>query len=161
LDRVWPWYWPKNGMLEKTVPFTWIIEKRMAASWWPDSKMFKIYMREGIDIIINCSEFDNRRDIPEGFKYYHISVPDFGIPSYKQIDRFIQITNNYKEESIVVHCVAGCGRTAQFIVAWAAHNGYIPKSMDPVKWIRKIRPCSLETKEQMEYARKLAKKYQK
>ena len=60
-----------------------------------------------------------------------------------------------------MHCVAGCGRTGQFIVAWAAHNSYLPDGIDPVKWIRKLRPCSLETKEQMEVARNLAKKYKK
>ena len=47
------------------------------------------------------------------------------------------------------------------IVAWAAYNGYIPDGIDPVKWIRKPRPCSLETKEQMDLARKIANKYQK
>jgi len=59
-----------------------------------------------------------------------------------------------------VHCVAGCGRTAQFIIVWAAFNKFIPYGMDPVKWIRKLRSCSLETKEQMDFARKIVKKYQ-
>jgi len=47
------------------------------------------------------------------------------------------------------------------IVALAAYNGFIPNGIDPVKWIRKLRPCCLETKEQMELARKIAKRYQK
>ncbi|MFX0031946.1 MAG: protein-tyrosine phosphatase family protein [Candidatus Hodarchaeota archaeon] len=161
MDKVWPWYWPKKGMPEKTEPFNWIIKGKLAASWWPDDTLFKKYQEENITVIINCSEFDNQNNVPYGFKYYHINVPDYGIPSTTQIEQFIQITNNYKNEAIVVHCVAGCGRTAQFIVVWAAYNGYIPKSMDPVKWIRKIRPCSLETKDQMEYARNLNRKYQK
>jgi protein-tyrosine phosphatase len=148
-------------MPEKAEPFNWIIKGKLAASWWPDDMLFKKYQEENITVIINCSEFDNRNDIPKDFKYYHLNVSDFGIPSTVQIERFIQITKDYKGESIVVHCVAGCGRTAQFIVAWAAFNGYIPKSMNPVKWIRNLRPCSLETKEQLENARKLAKKYQK
>lgn len=33
--------------------------------------------------------------------------------------------------------------------------------LDPAKWIQKLRPCSLETEEQMELARKIAKKYRK
>ena len=62
---------------------------------------------------------------------------------------------------MVVHCVAGCGRTGIMVIAWAAFNGHIPNGMDPVKWIRKFRPCSLETKEQMNLAREIAKKYRK
>ena len=135
----------------------------MAASWWPDPPVFEKYKKEGISVIINCSEFDNRKDIPNGFKYYHINVPDYGLPTEKQIEDILVICEKYRQnnESIVVHCVAGCGRTGQFIVAWAANNGYIPKHMDPVRWIRKYRPCSLETKEQMNFARRIAKKYQK
>ena len=60
-----------------------------------------------------------------------------------------------------MHCVAGCGRSGIMVVAWAAYNDYIPNGIDPVKWIRKLRPCCLETKEQMELARKIARKYQK
>lgn len=163
LVRVWPWYWPKKGMPEKTEPFSWIIKGKMAASWWPDSSIFERYKKEGIVVVINCSEFNNRKDIPKEFVNYHINVPDYGIPTDNQIEEFLQITSihSQKGQSMVVHCVAGCGRTAQFLVVWAAYNGYIPEYMDPVKWVRKLRPCSLETKEQMAYARKLAQKYRK
>ena len=148
-------------MPERTQPFTWIVKKKMAASWWPDPPVFERYKKEGISVIINCSEFDNRKDIPNIFNYYHINVPDYGLPKESQIETFLAICDKHglNNESIVVHCVAGCGRTGQFLVAWGAKNGYIPKSMDPVKWIRKYRPCSLETKEQMNFARKMAKKY--
>jgi len=149
-------------MPEKTEPFTWIIKGKMAASWWPDFSLYEIYKKERISVIVNCSEFDNHKDAPKEFYYYHFNVPDYGIPSNKQIDKFLQIckTHNQKREAIVVHCVAGCGRTAQFIIVWAASMGHIPNSIDPVKWIRKLRPCSLETKEQMAQARKLVKAYQ-
>lgn len=157
-----PWYWPKGGQPYRTEPFTWIIKGIMAASWWPDASVFEIYRKEGISVIINCSEFNNREDIPNSYTYYHISVPDYGVPTDHQIEQFLKICSSHSEksESIAVHCVAGCGRTAQFIIAWAAFNGYIPNGIDPVKWIRKLRSCSLETKEQMDFARKIVKKYQ-
>ena len=149
-------------MPERTQPFTWIVKEKMAASWWPDPPVFEMYKKEGISVIINCSEFDNRKDIPNIFNYYHINVPDYGLPTEIQIDTFLAICDKHglNKESIVVHCVAGCGRTGQFLVPWGAKNGHIPKSMDPVKWIRKYRPCSLETKEQKNFARKMAKKFQ-
>jgi protein-tyrosine phosphatase len=158
-----PSYWPIGGMPYKSDPFTWIVKRKIAASWWPDPSIIEIYKKEGISIVINCSEFDNRKDIQGSFQYYHFNVPDYGLPSENQIERFLVVTEKHglSKESIVVHCVAGCGRTGQFIVAWGAKNGYIPKNMDCVEWVRKYRPCSLETKEQMNFARKMAKKYQK
>ena len=50
MRQVWPSYWPKNGMPERTEPFTWIIKGKMAASWWPDSSLFDRYKKEGIKI---------------------------------------------------------------------------------------------------------------
>ncbi len=158
-----PSYWPIGGMPRKSDPFTWIVKGRLAASWWPDLLVLEIYKKEGISVVINCSEFNNRKEVQDTFKYYHINVADYGLPTDKQIGYFLTICEKHglNDEAIVVHCVAGCGRTGQFVVAWGAKNGYILKNMDPVYWIRKFRPCSLETKEQMNFARKMAKKYQK
>ena len=160
---VHPWYWPKNGMPERTTPFTWIVKNKIAASWWPDESLFEIYKKEGIKVIINCSEFDYRKKVPPDFQYFHINIPDYGTPTDSQLVKFFEITSKFRanNDPIVVHCVAGCGRTGIMVVAWAANNDYIPKGIDPVKWIRKLRPCCLETKEQMGLARKIANKYRK
>ncbi len=135
----------------------------MAVSWWPESREIEIYKKEGIKTVINCSEFDNRQEISKHFKYYHINIPDYGTPTDAQVERFLNITKEHlvKNEPIVVHCVAGCGRTGIMIVLWAAYNEIIPDGIDPIKWIRKLRPCSLETKEQVNLARNLAQKYKK
>ena len=158
-----PWYWPEGGQPHRANPFDWIVKEKIAASWWPDASVFEIYAKERIKVIINACEFDNKEEIPKVFTYYHIDIPDYGLPTEKQIKKFLEITTTHglKKDPIVVHCVAGCGRTGQLIIIWAAYNGFIPKNLDPVKWIRKIRPCCLETKEQMDLARKMAKRYQK
>jgi protein-tyrosine phosphatase len=158
-----PWYWPKGGQPHRTEEFTWIIKGILAVSWWPDPIVFDRYRKEGISVIINCSEFDYKNNLPSGFQYYHINIPDYGLPTRDQIEEFLKITkeHNQTKEAIVIHCVAGCGRTGQLVVIWAANNNIIPKGVDPVKWIKKIRPCCLETEEQMNFARTMAKKYQK
>jgi len=162
-NLVRPWYWPKGGQPHRANPFDWIVKGKMAASWWPDKELYDIYNKEGIKVIINASEFDNKKHNPKDFTYYHINIPDYGLPTENQVKRFLEITEIHGKDKkpIVVHCVAGCGRTGQLIVIWASYNGHLPNNIDPVKWIRKIRPCCLETKEQMELARRMAQKYQK
>lgn len=156
-----PWYWPIGGQPHRTEPFTWIVEGRMAASWWPDNDVLDYYKSAGIKVIINASEFDYKAEISDQYSYYYINIPDYGVPTDNQIIKFLKITDAHNEskDPIVVHCVAGCGRTGQLIVVWAAHNGYITKNDDPVQWIRNLRRCCLETPEQMNFARKISRRY--
>jgi protein-tyrosine phosphatase len=100
-------------------------------------------------------------DVPSQFSYHHINVPDFGVPSERQIETFLDIMHEHdsKGEPVVIHCVAGCGRTGQFIVAWCAKAGYISKSDDPVEWIIARRRCCLETADQRRFAEHLVRKY--
>ena len=151
-----PWYWPEKGQPERTETFTWIVEGVIAASWWPDPYVFDIYEEQNIRAIVNCCEFDNRHDVPSQFAYHHINVPDYGVPTDAQIEQFVRLMDKHHaaREAVVVHCVAGCGRTGQFIVAWCAKAGFIPVKDDPVQWIRARRKCCLETREQTECAKR-------
>lgn len=156
-----PWYWPERGQPERTEPFTWIVEGVIAASWWPDPYVFDLYLERGIRAVVNVCEFDNRRDVPAAFAYHHISVPDYGVPTDEQIDHFLELMDGHhrSKEAVVVHCVAGCGRTGQFIVAWCAKAGFIPRGADPLEWIRARRKCCLETAEQIRSARRLTQRH--
>jgi protein-tyrosine phosphatase len=113
--------------------------------------------------VVNCCEFDNRQDVPSQFTYHHINVPDYGVPTDAQIERFIALMDQHHaaREPVVVHCVAGCGRTGQFIVAWCAKAGFIPADKDPVQWIRARRKCCLETSEQTSCAKRWMSKYRR
>ena len=156
-----PWYWPDRGQPERTEPFTWIVEGVIAASWWPDPYVFDIFDEKGVKAVVNVCEFDNRKDVPERFDYHFFHVPDYGVPKDTQIEDFLDLMDkNYAaKKPVVVHCVAGCGRTGQFIIAWCAKAGFIPKGSDPVEWIRARRKCCLETGEQIQCAKKLMKQY--
>ena len=156
-----PSYWPEQGQPERTEPFTWIVEGVIAASWWPDPYVFDIYEEHSVKAIFNVCEFDNRQDIPAQFDYHFIHVPDYGVPTDKQLDQFIKLMDQHHAagEPAVVHCVAGCGRTGQFIIAWAAKAGFIPETEDPVDWIRTRRKCCLETGAQIECARRLTRQF--
>jgi len=156
-----PWYWPEKGQPERTEPFTWIVEGVIAASWWPDPYVFDLFDDHGIKAVVNVCEFDNRQDVPPHLNYHFIHMPDYGVPSEEQVDHFIKLMDKHHtaREPVVIHCVAGCGRTGQFIIAWCARAGFIPKGTDPVDWIRSKRKCCLETGAQEQCARLLTKKY--
>lgn len=156
-----PWYWPEKGQPERTEPFTWIVEGVIAASWWPDPYVFDLFKEKGIKAVVNVCEFDNGKDVPSEYDYHFIHVPDYGVPKEDQIDHFVELMDLHHaaREPVVVHCVAGCGRTGQFIIAWCAKAGFIPKGEDPVMWIRQRRKCCLETGAQMECARRLTRKF--
>ena len=156
-----PWYWPKRGQPERTEPFTWIVEGVIAASWWPDPDVFELFTEKGVKSVVNVCEFDNQEDVPKQFAYHFIDVPDYGVPTDQQIEQFIDLMDRHytANEPVVVHCVAGCGRTGQFIIAWCAKAGFIPKGTDPVDWIRARRKCCLETGAQIQCAKRLTKKY--
>ena len=156
-----PWYWPKQGQPERTEPFTWIVDGVIAASWWPDPEVFELFKEKGIKSVVNVCEFDNRQDVPKQFAYHFIHVPDYGVPTDEQIERFIKLMDRYHaaKEPAVIHCVAGCGRTGQFIIARYAKAGFIPKGSNPVEWIRARRNCCLETGAQIQCAKRLTKKY--
>jgi len=87
---------------------------------------------------------------------------DYGVPTDTQIETFIKLMDRHHQakEPVVIHCVAGCGRTGQFIIAWCAKAGFIPKGHDPVQWIRAKRKCCLETGAQENCAKRLTKKFQ-
>lgn len=158
-----PWYWPENGQPERTEAFTWIVEGVIAASWWPDPGVFERFDAEGIRAVVNVCEFDNRRDVPKHLDYHFIHVPDYGVPSEEQIEHFNDLMDRHHlaREPVVIHCVAGCGRTGQFIIAWCAKAGFIPPESDPVDWIRARRKCCLETEAQITCARRWTKKYRR
>lgn len=134
----------------------------MGVSCWPDADHFADeYPAHGIKAIVNVSEFDYPDGVPAGYAYYHLPIPDYGLPTRAQVDQFLEITDRHVEraEPVVVHCVAGCGRTGQMVAIWGAATGRIPKGNDPVRWIRARRPCSCETREQEKRARAWARKY--
>ncbi|MEZ5434747.1 MAG: protein-tyrosine phosphatase family protein [Verrucomicrobiales bacterium] len=103
----------RKGQPERTEPFTWIVEGVIAASWWPDPYVFDIYEEQNVRAVVNCCEFDNRQDVPSQFSTIHINVPDYGVPTETQIQRFLTswMSTTRPGEAVVVHCVAGCGRT--------------------------------------------------
>lgn len=75
---------------------------------------------QGINKVITLTEKHHSKDVlQDHFSIYHIAIPDLGAP---QVEQAYEITEILKEalvnkEKVVVHCLAGIGRTSTMILA--------------------------------------------
>lgn len=132
--------------------FSWIEDKVIAGSSKPFfQKQFELFKKVGIRVLINLTEetYQNINDLDK-FTIYHIPIPDFNVPSIEQINEFWQICKKHEEkkEPILVHCIAGCGRTGIMLGIWLLLKGIVKSGKEAIEQIRLLRPCSIETLEQ-------------
>jgi atypical dual specificity phosphatase len=90
--------------------------------------------------------------------YLHQPIPDFDIPSKKDIDEIIeffkqlQVTN--PKIPILVHCTAGNGRTGTILASIIKILDDLPAEL-AIKKVREINPLAIETPEQEKFVRDL------
>jgi len=134
--------------------FSWV-HKNLGGMKRPyDQESIHSLNKIGVKLLVTLTEkplekswFDNT-DIEN----LHIPILDFQTPTLQQVDIFIQAakklinTNN----SVIVHCTAGMGRTGTMLACWlVAERNYTP--FKAVEFVREKRPGSIETKEQLQF----------
>jgi len=96
-----------------------------------------------------------------GFQHILIPVVELSPPTIDQMLQFIDIVKEAEEKGVklLVHCYAGCGRTGTMLAALLIARGYTP--LEAAEATRRKRPCSIETRSQMEALKHLWTRYQK
>ncbi|MHA2253081.1 MAG: phosphatase domain-containing protein [Candidatus Kariarchaeaceae archaeon] len=142
---------PSSLDKSKIFNFSWIKDGIIAGSSRPYyDEQLNFLEDEDIRVIINLTEEPHQNDDLNAFKLYNIPIPDFDVPKKEQITRFLEICNKHEQanEPILVHCIAGCGRTGTMLAIWLLSKQLVKSPEEAVTRIRELRPCSIETKEQ-------------
>jgi atypical dual specificity phosphatase len=92
-----------------------------------------------------------------GIVVRHEPVPDFTPPDPATLARCVDFVRSRWDagSAVVVHCVAGLGRTGTVLAACLVATGVDP--LDAIRTVRRERPGSIETPEQEEAIFQFAK----
>jgi len=143
--------------------FSWVIDRVLAGSGFPRRNNFQWLYENGIRAIVSLTETPINKSIIKKwrFKYLHIPIPDFGIPTDRQVDKFLEFIEKMiqSKKPVLVHCIAGCGRTGTMLAIYFVYSGY--SADEAIDHIRQLRPCSIETWYQEDFIHHFAQKVRK
>jgi atypical dual specificity phosphatase len=133
--------------------FSWIEQPLLAALAWPaEPEEFAWLRQQGIEILLSLTEDRPRRDWVEdaGLLLFHEPIEDMEAPTQDQLDRCVSVIlrANEKNMSVAVHCGAGLGRTGTIVAAYFVAKGM--SANNAIARVRRLRPGSIETDEQVE-----------
>jgi len=133
----------------------------LAAMAFPESKEDLEWLRQHwIEVLISLTEEPVRRDwVNEaGILLVHEPIIDMEPPTQEQLDHCLSAIARAHEQNmgVAVHCGAGLGRTGTVIAAYLVDQGQT--AGDAIAEVRRLRPGSIETEEQVaavaEFARR-------
>ena len=131
--------------------FRWLVEDKLAATSYPEpDDAFILLYRMGIRAILNLSEAplhdETLRKI--GLRSTHIPVVGFTTPTLEQVKQSLSMISWHLKSDlpVVVHCVAGLGRTGTILACYLVSQG--ASAEHAITSIRAWRPGSIEVPEQ-------------
>lgn len=96
------------------------------------------------------------RDLADaGTRWEHLPISDFGVPDAAFDVTWPDVSHTARAAlsgggRVLVHCRGGCGRSGMVVLRLMIEMGDAPE--DALARLRAVRPCAVETKEQMGWA---------
>lgn len=142
--------------------FSWVVPGQLAGLAQPGGDGFaqaegsalgrhlEELVAEGVGALVTLSEepLDRVAIARHGLRYLHLPVADMTAPSVEEVDRAVSFIERAQEDDLpaAVHCRAGLGRTGTLLACCLVKQGR--DSADAVAEIRRLRPGSIETRDQ-------------
>ncbi len=132
--------------------FSWIDKPLLAALARPSSPEELAWLRsQGIEVLVSLTEDRPRRDWIEqaNLLVFHEPLEDMEAPTQDQLDRCVSAIERATERNmgVAVHCGAGMGRTGTVLAAYLVAKGQ--SASNAIAKIRRLRPGSVETDDQV------------
>ncbi len=140
--------------------FTWVDPPLLAAMSQPGSAAEYEWLREqGVQLVISlCEDPPPRTWLNEaGLFSMHLPVEDMHPPSQKQIELCLSAIEKAQANGLAaaIHCGAGLGRTGTMLACYFVKKGMTAPAA--VAHVRRLRPGSIETPEQVEAVAEFAR----
>ena len=141
----------RAAVVSEPTNFGWIVDRQLAASGRPSSRsQVKWLSKQGINRFLTLTE----QPLPEKwFTGTNISVKHMAMPDHQapEVERLIEASKYIQAETssgavVLVHCLAGKGRTGTVIAAYLMDEKDIDAN-SAVEFMRKLRPGSVETRQ--------------
>ena len=131
---------------------TWIEVGKLLACAYPRRRAaLEALSRHGVQVIVNLHERAHgpARLGPYGMAEVHLPVRDFTAPTPDQLTRAVaEIESAIRAgKTVAVHCGGGLGRTGTLLACYLVSQGMT--TVDAIAQVRRLRPGSIETREQL------------
>jgi len=141
--------------------FSWVDKPLLAAMARPEEPgELKWLRQQGIEVLISLTEDPLPRNwVNEaGLLAVHIPLTDMEPPTQEELDQCIAAIAkaHFHQLGVAVHCGAGLGRTGVVLACVFVTRGLTAKNA--IARIRRLRPGSIETDEQIEAVETFARR---
>jgi atypical dual specificity phosphatase len=132
--------------------FSWLLKDSLAGMRHPGEwrGTFARLKEMGIGAVVSLTPVPLPRRLlyEHDMAYLHLPIENFEAPELRQIRRFVEFCNENigSGRPVMVHCLAGLGRTGTMLACYLVSEGMLPAAA--IRHVRAYRPGSIETAEQ-------------
>jgi atypical dual specificity phosphatase len=132
--------------------FAWIEKGKLAGSGYPASrKQLEWIAAQGIDVVLTLTEKPLPTELTAGIpmEFVHLSMRDHGVPDPIVLDRGTTIIQTRIDEGkkVLVHCLAGEGRTGCVLAAYLILTRRIDGD-EAISILRAVKPSFVEFRQE-------------